>query len=85
MGAHLRRRERLTPEPPDADAEPSVTEYPAGYTCEVTVVLLERYVAGTLPRADALAVAEHLEACPPCMERLVIIRFGMADARPLRA
>jgi anti-sigma factor RsiW len=62
-----------------------VTEYPAGYTCEVTVVLLERYVAGTLPRADALAVAEHLEACPPCLERLVFIRFGVTEGRALRA
>ena len=62
-----------------------MTEYPAGYTCEVTIVRLERYVAGALPRPESLAVAEHLEACPPCLERLVIIRFGTADARVLRA
>jgi anti-sigma factor RsiW len=61
-----------------------VTEYPAGYTCEVTLLRLERYVVGTLPRADALAVAEHLEACPPCLERLVVIRVSLAETQGVR-
>jgi anti-sigma factor RsiW len=56
-----------------------VTEYPAGYTCEVVALRLERYVVGALPRADALAVAEHLEACPWCIERLVLVRVGVGN------
>jgi hypothetical protein len=51
-----------------------MTEYPAGYTCEVIALRLDRYAAGALPRADALAVAEHLEACAWCVERLVLLR-----------
>jgi anti-sigma factor RsiW len=50
-----------------------MTEYPAGYTCEVTASRLDRYVAGSLQRADALAVAEHLEACAWCAERLALL------------
>ncbi|MFN2564973.1 MAG: hypothetical protein ABR499_08190 [Gemmatimonadaceae bacterium] len=53
-----------------------MTEYPAGYTCEATVLRLDRYVVGSLPRADSLAVAEHLEACALCTERLVLLRLG---------
>jgi anti-sigma factor RsiW len=53
-----------------------MTEYPAGYTCEVVVLRLDRYVVGALPRAEALAVAEHLEACAWCIERLVLVRVG---------
>lgn len=52
-----------------------MTEYPAGYTCEITVLRLDHYVVGSLPRADALAVAEHLEACAWCFERFVLIRL----------
>jgi hypothetical protein len=51
-----------------------MTEYPAGYTCEVIALRLDRYIVGALPRADALAVAEHLEACAWCIERLVLLR-----------
>jgi putative zinc finger protein len=53
-----------------------MTEYPAGYTCEVVALRLERYVVGVLPRADALAVAEHLEACAWCIECLVLLRVS---------
>jgi hypothetical protein len=47
-------------------------EYPAGWTCEVVVLRLEWYLVDTLPRAEALAVAEHLEACLECAQRLML-------------
>ncbi len=49
-----------------------MTEYPAGYTCEVIALRLDRYIVGALPRADALAVAEHLEACDSCAHLLAL-------------
>jgi anti-sigma factor RsiW len=54
------------------------TEYPPGWTCEVVVLRFQRYLLGTLARGDALAVAEHLEACLVCATRLVIIEPGEA-------
>ena len=33
-------------------------EYPLGWTCEVTVVRLERYVVESLPRREMLAVGD---------------------------
>lgn len=45
-------------------------EYPAGWTCELIVLRLERYLDNALPRAESLAVAEHVEACASCAERL---------------
>ena len=50
-----------------------MTEYPAGWTCEVVVVRFERYLASTLPWGEALALAEHLEACLVCAQRLVLV------------
>jgi anti-sigma factor RsiW len=57
------------------------TEYPAGWTCELVVVRFERYLLGTLPRGEALAVAEHLEACLVCAQRLVLIQPPKAGRR----
>jgi anti-sigma factor RsiW len=51
-----------------------LTNYPAGWTCELIVVRLERYLVSTLLHRDALAVAEHLEACAWCAERLATLR-----------
>jgi anti-sigma factor RsiW len=48
-------------------------EYPAGWTCELVVLRLEWYLVDTLPRAEALAVAEHLEACLECAQRLMLV------------
>jgi anti-sigma factor RsiW len=53
-----------------------MTEYPTGYTCEVVALRLDRYVVGSLSRADALAVAEHLEACEWCVERLAMLHVN---------
>ena len=47
-------------------------EYPSGWTCEVTVVKLELYLSYTLSRDESLAIAEHLEACAGCAQRLVL-------------
>ncbi len=58
-------------------------EYPPGWTCEKTVVQIEYYLVSRLELADALAVAEHLEACPGCAHQLVLLR--MPPGRRARA
>jgi hypothetical protein len=50
-----------------------MTEYPPGWTCQLVIIRLERYLTGALPRGDALALAEHLEACVGCAQRLVLV------------
>jgi hypothetical protein len=50
-----------------------MVEYPAGWTCERITLKLEYYLVGSLPRAEALAVAEHIEACVLCAQRLVLL------------
>jgi anti-sigma factor RsiW len=50
-------------------------EYPPGWTCEKTVLQFEYYFVSRLKLADALAVAEHLEACPACAHQLVLFRM----------
>ena len=54
-----------------------MVEYPAGWTCERTVLRFELYLLGTLPISEALAVAEHLEACDGCLQRLVLYRLTL--------
>jgi hypothetical protein len=49
-------------------------EYPPGWTCEVVTLRLEFYILNTLPRGDALAIAEHVEACNPCAHHLVLLK-----------
>jgi anti-sigma factor RsiW len=56
-------------------------EYPPGWTCEVTVARIERYVMRTLPRPDALAVAEHIEACAACAQLVALLRTKAGTAR----
>jgi hypothetical protein len=53
---------------------PSV-EYPPGWTCERVTIRFERYLLGTLPSGDALAVADHIEACVWCGQALVLLRL----------
>lgn len=50
-----------------------MTEYPPGWTCELIVLRLQRYVLTTLPLGEALAVAEHIEACVVCAQRLAVL------------
>jgi anti-sigma factor RsiW len=47
-------------------------EYPPTWTCQVTLLRLDRYLLGTLPRSELLAVAEHLEACMSCPQALAL-------------
>lgn len=54
-------------------------EYPSGWTCERTALEFETYLLGTLLAAEALAVAEHLEACTGCAERLVVYRLTITE------
>lgn len=56
-----------------------MTNYPPGWTCERTVLTYEYYLLGTLPRLELLAVAEHLEACDGCSQRLVLYRMTVAE------
>jgi len=35
-----------------------MTEYPPGWSCELTVVRLQRYVVESLPRREMLAIGE---------------------------
>jgi hypothetical protein len=53
-------------------------DYPPGWTCERTVLRFEAYLLATLSLGEALAVAEHLEACDGCFQRLVLIRLTLA-------
>jgi hypothetical protein len=57
-----------------------MTEYPSGCTCEFTILRFERYVLATLPWGETLAIAEHIEACVTCAQRLVL--FQASPERP---
>lgn len=62
-----------------------MTEYPRHWTCEVTVLRLEAYLRCTLPLAESLAVAEHLEACDSCAHLLMLRverRLGASGSEP---
>ena len=56
-------------------------EYPPGWTCEVVVLRLEYYFLDTIPRVEALAIAEHIEACEPCAHRMVLLRPASGQRR----
>jgi hypothetical protein len=58
-----------------------MTEYPAGWACEDVVLRFERYLASTLPLGEALALAEHLEACMVCAQRLLSVERPRAGRR----
>jgi len=55
-------------------------EYPPSWTCEKTKVQFEHYIRSQLQLAQALAVAEHLEACPGCAQRLLLL--SVTSLRP---
>ncbi|HKU62478.1 MAG TPA: zf-HC2 domain-containing protein [Gemmatimonadales bacterium] len=56
-------------------------EYPPGWTCAQITIRLERYLLGTLPRGESLAIAEHIEACVWCGQALVLLRLDRPTAR----
>jgi hypothetical protein len=57
-----------------------LVEFPPGWTCEVTILRLESYILRTLPRAEALAIAGHLEACPACAQ-VIALRWESGTPR----
>ena len=56
-----------------------MVDYPPGWTCERTVLQFEYYLSGTLLLGESLAVAEHLEACQGCGQRLVLYRLTITQ------
>ena len=50
-----------------------MTEFPFGWTCEITLLRFERYLMATLPLPESLAVAEHIEACVSCAQGLMLV------------
>jgi hypothetical protein len=56
-------------------------DYPAGWTCERTAQEFRAYLLSTSALLEALAVAEHLEACPGCTQSIVIYRATLGLAR----
>jgi hypothetical protein len=54
-------------------------DYPAGWTCQRTALQFESYLLKTLGWIDSLAIAEHLEACEGCAQRIVIFRVTIAE------
>jgi hypothetical protein len=54
-------------------------DYPPGWTCERTAVRFEHYLLTTLRLGDALAIAEHLEACDGCAQRLMVYRLTLVE------
>ena len=53
--------------------------YPAGWTCQRTSQHFESYLLGSLVLVEALAVAEHVEACDGCAQRLVLVRLTLIE------
>lgn len=58
-----------------------MVDYPPGWTCERTTLQFEHYLLGTLLLREALAVAEHLEACDGCPQRLLLYRLTLVEHR----
>jgi hypothetical protein len=56
-------------------------DFPPGLTCELVETRLEQYLASALAWGEVLAVAEHLEACASCAQRLVLLRLEVGVAR----
>jgi hypothetical protein len=54
--------------------------YPKEWTCERTTRQFEPYLRGTLVLHESLAVAEHIEACPGCAQRLQIYRTTIVES-----
>lgn len=52
-------------------------DHPSGWTCERTLLQLEYYLSRTLPMVETLAIAEHVEACAGCAQRLVLYRMRL--------
>lgn len=58
-----------------------MVEYPSGWTCERIALKLELYLLSRLPHGEALAVAEHVEACAWCAQRLMLLEAPSQGGR----
>ena len=47
-----------------------LTVYPPGWSCRIVTERFDRYLLGALPRGELLAIAEHVEVCALCAQRL---------------
>ena len=56
-----------------------MVDHPPGWTCERTILRFQHYLLGTLLLAESLAVAEHLEACDGCPQRLLLFRLTLTE------
>jgi hypothetical protein len=56
--------------------------HPPGWTCQRTRQQFESYLLSALVLQEALALAEHLEACPDCGQQLVVFRLSLTAAGP---
>jgi hypothetical protein len=56
-------------------------EYPPGWDCQKATVKFELYFTDQLSLVEALALAEHLEACPECPQQLVLFRMTAISSR----
>jgi hypothetical protein len=48
----------------------SPTDHPPGWTCDIVLSKLARYLVGDLRRGELLAIAEHIEVCILCAQRV---------------
>ena len=58
-----------------------MVDYPPGWTCDRTILQFERYLKSIIALGDSLAVAEHLEACEVCAQRLVLYCVTVSRTR----
>ena len=56
-------------------------DYPAGWTCERIVLQLEVYLRSVTSPGESWAIAEHVEACVECAQRLVLFRATLVVRR----
>jgi hypothetical protein len=56
-----------------------MVEYPPGWNCKRAAEQFTHYLLGVLLLRDALAVADHLEACNECLEMLVFYRLTLTE------
>jgi len=54
-------------------------DFPLGWKCDRVIVKLERYLTLSLPRAELLAVAEHIEACAWCAQEVMLLQVTVSQ------
>jgi hypothetical protein len=56
--------------------------HPDGWNCDAVGGQLDRYLLHDMRLVERLAIAEHLEACALCSERVMFLRVSVLEARP---